>query len=179
MNNCWHVVSRSSATDVLPALCIITWTRAVSSGMPPSGFGSFWAEVNNSMRCQARMIWAWRAWVLLCGRSYSPKWSCCFGAFQHYCQEYTAERKGCTSLEGTKEHSYIQLWPKPFLLGLVMLWVFWRIGFNREPEWTFLAFFPFCHPACFRKSPDVGVCILSLSSLTVLVFQAWQQWKET
>ena len=110
---------------------------------------------------------------------YSPQWCCCFGAFQHCCQEHTAERKGCTSLEGIKEHSYLQLGPKPFLLGLVMLWVFWRIGFDSEPEWTFLAFFPFCHPAHFRKSPDVGVCILSLSSLSVFVFQAWQQWKET
>lgn len=70
--------------------------------------------------------------------------------------------------------------PRAILTGTgVTLWVFSRIGFNSEPEWTFLAFFLFCHPACFRKSPDVGVHILSLSSLTVFVFQAWQQWKET
>lgn len=149
----------------------------VSSGMPPSCFGSYWAQVNNSVRCQARVISAWHTWVLLCG--HTSQWCCCFRAFQRYCQEHTAERKGCTSLDRNKEHSYIQVWPKPFFLGLVMLWVFWRIRFDSEPEWTCLAFFPFCHPACFRKSPDVGVCILSLSSLTVFVFQAWQQWKET
>lgn len=150
---------------------------SVSSSMPPSCFGSFWTEVNNSVSCQARVIWAWCTGVLLC--VHIPLSDAAALVPFNIIVRNTAEKKGCTSSEGTKEHSYIQLWPKPFLLGLVTLWVFCRIRFDSEPEWTFLAFFPFCHPACFRKSPDVGVCILSLSSLTVFVFQAWQQWKET
>lgn len=111
--------------------------------------------------------------------SYSLQWCCCFGVFQHYCQEPMAERESC-SFWREPESTVTSSPTRAILTGTtVTLWVFSRIEFDTEPEWTFLTFFPFCHPACFRKSPDVGVCILSLSSLTVFVFQAWQQWKET
>lgn len=39
----------------------------MSSGLPPSCFESFWAEVNNFAVCQARVVWAWHTWVPLCG----------------------------------------------------------------------------------------------------------------
>lgn len=174
----WHVVSRYSTTDVLPADHNIICIHAMNCGMASSRCGSFfcWGKKNLQEVPGKGDLGLMYVGPALWLPSPCLEWCCSFGVLQYHSHE---ERKGWTSLEGIREHSYIQLWPEPFLLGLVMLWVFWRIRFDSEPEWTFLAFFQFCHPACFRKSSDVGVCILSISSLTVFVFQAWQQWKET
>lgn len=90
----------------------------MSSGLPPSFLESFWAEVNN-LQC-ARQGWSGSDRPGSCSVVIFPSvmGKAPFGAFQHYCQEAVAEREGCCSLEGTREHSYILPWPEPFLLGL-------------------------------------------------------------
>lgn len=176
----WHVASRYSTMDVLPVACNNVCIIAVHCSMASSCCGSFFCWGKNPPE-GARQG---GSGFDICGSCTVITLPLPGAMLLLWCPSVPFSQgeerlKGWTSLEGTREHSCFQLWPEPFLLGLVMLWVFWRIKFDSEPEWTFLAFFQFCHPACFRKSPDVGVCILSISSLTVFVFQAWQQWKET
>lgn len=162
--------------DVLPALCITSGPVQRAVVCHPCAF--FWAEVNN-LQC-ARQGWSGSDLPGSCSAVTLPSvmsllW--CLSALL----SGTHGREGKLLFFGRNQRA--QLHPalaRAILTGtIVTLWVFSRIKFDTEPEWTFLTFFPFCHPACFRKSPDVGVCILSLSSLTVFVFQAWQQWKET